>query len=65
MSCVDDWECIEDLAGRSIYPDVFQGNRLRSDIILHSEVANAMFMIQLTVPHKSGNEEVNNYKTES
>lgn len=64
LSEADDWECATDLPERNNYPEVIRETGLRPDIVLHSQNAKEILLIELTVPYETRIEDAHAYKTE-
>ena len=64
MTCTGDWECIADLPDKCSYPDFIKRTHLRQEIVLRSEAAKTMCLIELTVPYECWIKEVYHLKTE-
>ena len=64
MSDADDWECAADLPDWNQYPEMIRKSGLRPDIVLHSQTAKEIILIELTVPYESRIEAAHLFKTE-
>ena len=64
LSAADDWECAADLPGWNLYPEIISKTGLRPDIVLHSQKAKEILLIELTVPYESRIEEAHGFKME-
>ena len=60
----DDWECAADLPDWNRYPEIIKRTGMRPDIVLHSQKAKEVLLIELTVPYESRSEAAHAYKTE-
>ena len=58
-----DWECAVDLLEWKDYPEVIKMTGLRPDIVLHSQTAKEILLIELTVPYETRIEDAHVYKT--
>ena len=65
LSDADDWECAADLKGwTTSYPEVIKKTGLRPDIVVSSQTAKEILLIELTVPYESRIDDAHVYKTE-
>ena len=64
LSAADDWVCAADLPGWNLYPEIISKTGLRPDIVLHSQKAKEILLIELTVPYESRIEEAHGFKME-
>ena len=61
---VHDWECSADLPQWGKHPTIIQESGMRPDIVLHSQSAQQLILIELTVPYESRIEAAHIFKTE-
>ena len=61
LAKADDWECAADLPGWNEYPEIIKKTEMRPDIILHSQNAKEVLLIELTVPYESRSEDAHAY----
>ena len=62
MGAADDWSVSADLDGERKFPEAVRSSGLKPDIIIYSDLAKTMLLIELSVPWESNMESSNIFK---